>query len=214
MNDFDNAVEQALKHSKYNILTGRVVDIRQYLTDIIVNFIKKLLDMLNIDIPIGQMNEVNAAVYIFLAVVGILLIVIIGVLVSIFLRRRRKVQSSEIWDLMSDMEGSFEHRDLVARSNHYASSGNYRESVRYRFIAMLMALHKHEILKVYKTKTNRQIMRDLKNAYPAFYKPFCGADHVFNITWFGNKAIEREALSEYCHEIDDLIREVCNEKPC
>ncbi|MCL1999606.1 MAG: hypothetical protein FWG65_12665 [Turicibacter sp.] len=184
---FEQAMREVLERSQYDILTGRAVDYRQVVIDAILNGIINLLERINFNIPEEAEYNLQAFALMFAIFAGILLFVVSMCVTYTLLKRRRKSDeiTSSIFDDIANKRLSL--TDMMRLSKDYADRNNFREAVRYSYIAVLISLDDARIIRVDKSKTNAQLMQELKNH--EFSKSFDSVVDIFHKSWFGRKDI-------------------------
>lgn len=200
---FYDAMQEVLRRPRYDLLTERAVDYRRTLTDAVERALTALLDR----IPVGAVSlpdvNLDAVTYIFALVGALLILGSLSAVVWLVMRRRHRKRDDA--DALSFMEALFEdisgerfRLDEVLRlRREHAERGEFREAVRYGYIAVLVTLHKAKIIRVDKSKTNAQLVNEMSAAAPQDAPAFRDVVIVFQATWFGLKRIDAERYAAH-----------------
>jgi hypothetical protein len=204
---FEETMAEVLKQGKYARLTGRYFDWRAWLKERILEFIQWLLDRININQP--ELGPVGSELITTIFIIVSALLVAIVISLAIFLIRRYGLKHQSLTVLVyADISlQNATPESLLAAGSNFASLGNTREAVRYCFAALLLALHEKKIINVGKSKTNTQILRELKQYAPAFVSGYKPLMLTFNDAWFGHKLISPENFEKYSSQTKTLIEE-------
>jgi hypothetical protein len=183
---FEEAMHEVLQTRRYDYLMGRTSNILDRAADFINRQMSALLERLSLTLPQGG-NPSQVIPFIFALVGGILLAAGIIVLLHMLLRTRRR-RVHPLSDLFGDLTDTpYTVSGLLALSEN---ADTRRLSVRYRYIAALLAMDEERIIQITPSATNALILRALKNNHPALAKPFTRVADTFHLAWFGNKEID------------------------
>lgn len=192
-------MEAVLETSRYDALTGRGTAWQET----IINFIIDTLDRIFGNMVIPEGSSVNARW------IGILLTVVIGILITVaafifykMIKESRSRKSySDIYDEI--VNKAYTAQELIELSKQ---SQDQRISVRYRYIAALLAMNQERIVKIEPSFTNAIIEKQIKKSKPELSEPFSQVADVFHRTWFGKKVISENEHEIYVKSSDTLIR--------
>ena len=199
MGDFYQAMQEVLQRPRYDILTGRSTDYQQLIRDTMLSVAESafdafidLLRRLDFNVPDAPNYNVQAIANVFLIVTGALLALALFGAVYFFIKRRSKaVSEASMASLFDDIANKrFSLSDLLKTSEEHAKNEQYREAIRYRYIAVLVALNDKRIIRVEKSKTNAQLSTELRAAAPTLAEPFDNTVDTFQKSWFGLKAVD------------------------
>jgi hypothetical protein len=189
MNIFDDAMYEVLQKSRYDKLTGRSLDIRGMAEDALVRLVEWVISKFEFNLP--DNNNINTnMVAVFFVVAGGIVLMVTAVLIIRNLHNRKKT-------VKKDLNGVFEEiakKDLSARewlalSQDYFNAGTHREAMRYRFIAVLVALNEKRLIRIEASKTNAQILNELVVSAPELVPSFSVITDCFHRSWFGYKTL-------------------------
>jgi hypothetical protein len=198
---FEDTMHEVLQARRYNQLMGRGRNIWATVADFIEEHIQALFERLSFIFPQNS-GEANVVPFIFAVIGGILLAVGLIVVIRMLIRARRaKVHSlSGLFEELA--EANYTVADLLTKSREAETR---RLSVRYRYIAVLLALDEKRIIKINPSATNALILRALKKEHPALTQPFTHIADAFHLAWFGNKEIDDTGYSALNAAGDVLI---------
>ena len=202
---FDEAVSSALKSPKYDVLTGRRPDffdmLMTRLGELVSGFFESLFRRINLNFnPSGSLAGARLTAYIFIiAAVSVLAIAVILVARRVVRRKRRapaEFSLAEIFGSLSDA-GKLTISGLIAESDRLFAGGEARSAIRFRYIALILALAESGAIKIFETRTNTQIAALLRRAGHPVFKAFVELTDVFNLCWFGEKEINGAGREKY-----------------
>lgn len=138
----------------------------------------------------------------------ILLLLLLGVLLYLWARgvRRsfvppgRAAAANPFDELLTIAEAQ-----ALARS--HAEQQHYREALRYLYLAALLTLDEHDLLRFDRSKTNREYLRALRpGARRAALEPVLQrAVDGFDRVWYGFEPIDADGYAQYSQTIDQLL---------
>jgi hypothetical protein len=79
-------------------------------------------------------------------------------------------------------------------AEQYKKEGDFRLSLRYLYISLLIQLNKKEIIKIDKSKTNRQYLREVKENQSDIHEVFGEFTDIFAYHWYGYRTTTPEIL--------------------
>jgi len=189
---FDEALSEVLSGRKYDRLTGRALDFKKIVGDLVARAVEFILRRLNLRMP--DWNDYNTSLYLFIftAVAAVITLAAAGAVVYIILRRRSKKNAprdlSDVFDEIK--QKNLSSGEYVSLSDDFASENKYREAVRYRFIAALLSLDSARVIKISKSKTNALLAKEVSAAAPGLSKAFNEAADQYHFAWFGYKKMD------------------------
>ncbi|MDR1540734.1 MAG: hypothetical protein LBU32_22570 [Clostridiales bacterium] len=209
MAPFDRVLEEVLNRSKYNFLTGRYFDLRQWLLKIIMRFLNWLLGLFSINLDENfQGSGVLATV--FVVVFALALAALIGLIAFFSIRRLRR--KAGISDVFEGIAKDATPDELLEASRSLLYSGKIREAARRCFAAVLRALDEGGVIDISPAKTNNQLKNEVRSKAPRFFDAFGMAADMFTSAWFGNKAINTEKFANALNKAAIMVREVESHK--
>lgn len=113
-------------------------------------------------------------------------------------KKIRRFQDSQLLYSIKDPES------LKNKALEYADKGQFRLAVRYLYISMLLYLNESNIIKIDKSKTNKQYLNEIRiNDADKFDLAHAFTDE-FNRSWYGNRELDKERF-EYWHRNYNLL---------
>ncbi|HEX3029207.1 MAG TPA: hypothetical protein VHT34_07865 [Clostridia bacterium] len=113
-------------------------------------------------------------------------------------KKIRRFQDSELLYSLKDPE-SLENKAL-----EYADKGQFRLAVRYMYISMLLYLNESNIIKIDKSKTNKQYLNEIRINDAKKFDLAYAFTSEFNRSWYGNRELDKERF-EYWHKNYNLL---------
>jgi hypothetical protein len=207
MSPFDNALEDVLKRSKYNVLTGRFVDLRQLAQDAVAKGIRWVLERLRIPDAQALASDPTVIANVILSIFFLALGFFIGAVAWYALRAIRNASNS-LGGVFTGIDAGSSPIDLIAKSGGLWSMGKRREAVRHAFAAILKSLDLSGAISIGLAKTNSQLLAELKVKAPQHLHAFKQMSQIFQQVWFGDKEIDQLAFAAYWTMGESLVREV------
>lgn len=202
--NFNEAMYEVLQTRRYDVLTGRRLDIWRTIGswfEELVIWIVERLNLPNID-AYGLGDGVRTVAIVF-AIVGLVLVVVAGVvLVRTFLRGKQQV-NHDISDIFAELtQKNYTVSELLTLSQ---TAENKRLAVRYRYIAVLLALDEKDIINISPSATNRIILMEIQAAAPNFAIMFNDIADMFHKAWFGKKTVTDEDFGGFVNAVDHIV---------
>ncbi|MCL2016055.1 MAG: DUF4129 domain-containing protein [Defluviitaleaceae bacterium] len=208
--DFYDAMQSVLQRPRYDILTGRMIDVQEVVMDAVVRFVMHILDNITINLPESGSYNLDAILTVFIIVVALITLgIAVAIAYSLLKHQNKKIADnadiSELFDNIS--KDKFSLADLLRLSNEYANQKNFRQAARHYYIAVLVSLNNQKTIAVDKSKTNFQLKRELTAAAPNLSEPFGTIVEVFQKSWFGRKPLNDEQYSHFTVNVEEILRE-------
>lgn len=204
--EFDSTINKILQGSEYKHLKNSVLDFIQKIKDLIGQWMHKIIDKAISNIPSRDAVSDNLA-NIFI-IIGLLLIFTIVVLIIIKVSKtfERKTRIKEI--LGEKIHDKTTPNSLRRTSASFGAEGDFRQAIRYEFIAILLLMHEKNVLYLDETKTNEEIYKFLKkNKFPML-SVFKSLINDFNSSWYGHRECNEETYEKVIQNINLLWNEV------
>lgn len=201
--NFQEAMYEVLEGPRYDFLTGRRVDIRERLMELIGRVFDWLFDNFGFNFPAGAGGDTVGLVVTIMTVVALILLGI-AVFVPVRAYMRSRVAKRHT------LEGIFEEirnhtvAELLALSENAETR---RVSVRYKYIAVILSLNERDIIKIEPSATNAIILRQIRTTAPEFAGDFAQIAEAFHLTWFGHKNLGDEGFEKLISAVRRIIHE-------
>ena len=202
--EFYEAMNEVLQTSRYNGLTGRGVNFGQIIGDAVGGLINRIFDGLSFVFPESADMDTSAFAAVFTAAGIVMAAASVGILIQTFLLRKKDkvLYSDDIYAGFDELR-KYTVAELLTKSEN---AENRRLSVRFRYIAALIALDERGTVRVEPSATNALIHRQIKYSAPVLEPPFSRAIDIFHRAWFGHKNISDEAFFDFAGAVDILVR--------
>lgn len=203
---FDNTINKILQGFEYKHLRSGVGDFIQKCKDIISQWIQKIFNKTISSINFKNSVSDNLAnIFIIIALILIALIVIL-IIVKVSKSFERKERIKEILgEKINDKTTPSSLRSLAVS---YEVKDDYRQAIRYYFIAILLLMHEKTIIYLDETKTNEEIYKCLLQN--KFFDPSVLLYVIidFNSSWYGHKIFNKQAYDKTLQNINLLWKGV------
>ncbi|MCL2351087.1 MAG: hypothetical protein FWC55_01000 [Firmicutes bacterium] len=210
MNDiFDRAMREVLKQRKYDVLTGRSIDVRKVITQFIQRLLERILGRLHITLP-GGVSVPSWVGHAVLAAAALAVFAAAALIVRRAVRRRRLAPAVPVGDIFAGVELTSLER-LLKDCAAFAAAGDFREALRRMYIALLWSLDAAGIISLDKAKTNGQLKREVSMSAPAYARDFDALSDAFGFAWYGKKGVDAGKWGGFSQKAEALMREARNE---
>jgi hypothetical protein len=199
---FNDVMQEVLKGSRYDFLTGRRVDIREMFINGLERVLTWLFGRFNFSLPGGEGGYAGVVAAVFV-VIAVVLVIVAGVVVVRAYLRSRVREQHDLYDLFQEMK-HYTVKELLEMSY---SAKNLREAVRYKYIAAILSLNERDIIVIEPSATSAIILRQIHAAEPTLAAPFYQVAEAFHLTWFGHKKLSGEAAEK----VNSAVKVVCGE---
>jgi hypothetical protein len=204
--EFDSTINKILQGSKYKHLNNDMVDFIQNIRQGISQWIKKMISktVSNISSLDGVSDRI-ANVFIIIGFLLMLTIVII-IIVKVSKTFERKARIKEILgERINDKTTPSSLRRVAAS---FGVKEDFRQAIRYEFIAILLLMHEKNIIYLDETKTNEEIYKYLKkNEFPML-SAFENITSEFNSSWYGHRLCDKNTYDNVADVVNLLWNEV------
>jgi hypothetical protein len=204
--EFDSTINKILQGSKYKHLNNDMVDFIQNIRQGISQWIKKMISktVSNISSLDGVSDRI-ANVFIIIGFLLMLTIVII-IIVKVSKTFERKARIKEILgERINDKTTPSSLRRVAAS---FGVKEDFRQAIRYEFIAILLLMHEKNIIYLDETKTNEEIYKYLKkNEFPML-SAFESITSEFNSSWYGHRLCDKNTYDNVADVVNLLWNEV------
>lgn len=164
-------------------------------------------------------NLGDAAQWIILTLVGLLVVTLIGLLIWAFMKQSSLLDDTGPGKLVTDEQRTHRTRvenlpfrlqgpdtDLLAEARRHYAQENYREAVIYLFSYKLVELDKRQIIRLAKGKTNRQYLREVRRVTAQLVPLLERTMIAFEDVFFGDHDLEREEFELCWNSLDEFLQ--------
>ncbi|MDP4179669.1 MAG: hypothetical protein Q8942_01105 [Bacillota bacterium] len=183
------------------------------ISDVIQNILDKIRELLdrinppepNLPIKPRGISSGASVVFQFFCILLLLAIVVVGAYFLLRkLRSERKIKENEDSELLVMLK---DPDSVMQQVMEFYSKGDFRQGLRYLYLALLLKLNEQEFIKIDKAKTNKQYLNELyKNEY-INYNRVNEFTRIFNKCWYGNRNIDKEKFDRWHKEYSSIIGE-------
>ncbi len=203
---FNKTVEEVLSKPEHIRLRGDYLSLGERIERYIKEWLERLIN--GVGYETRDIEPLSPEVLRGLMIIGIILIIIIAVFIILMAKgligknRKTKTILGEVIDEKATVAS------IKNKSQKCKMGGNYREALRYDFIALLLGMNEIGIIYLDEAKTNREIIDALnKNKYDKT-ENFIRLSAIFNETWYGHKEMDEEKYNGWEEIINPLLSEV------
>jgi hypothetical protein len=178
----------------------RRVDAGEVIGNSLNRFLDYFFELFSFEVPFSLPSDTGMIAAIFLIVA----VVIAAVAAHVFIRTRlnsRVPVRHALADIFEEMKNH-----TVAELLELSNCENRRVAVRYKYIAVILALNEKNIIVIEPSATNAIILKQIKSAAPEFAEPFSQITEVFHYTWFGHKILGDENFDVFNSAVSKVIR--------
>lgn len=202
---FNEAVDHILRKPKYFKLTNHY-DFFEKFKQMLVEKIEEFLEKFVIrDFKVSHISDTAINI---MMIIGIIICIFIVIFIISVVKRSIKKEVKIRTILGEEINKDTTGDSLKNKSESYKEQGNYREAVRYDFIALLFMLNQKNIIYLDKAKTNIEIVSDLKKANYQHCDSVEKIVYLFNEIWYGHKDIKVEQYINWEQFMNGLWSEV------
>jgi hypothetical protein len=203
---FESTVNRILQRPGYRYLQNVFSDIIEKIKDTIARWIESLLNSTFSTLQNASEISGNLSVIFITAA----LLIMAGIIITIIVKTSRAFEKrKKVKEILGEkLEEGTTPESLKARASSFESKGDYRQAVRYGFIALLLFMHNRNLLYLDDTKTNEEIYSNLKKLNFKGLKVMKLAMDLFNSSWYGHKTFNSESYIGWTEELNLLWNEV------
>jgi len=201
--EFYDALNEVLATSRYDLLTGRRMNLGEIIAEWFGDLLYRLFSRAEINVSSGQQGYNLNIISFSFVVIAIILVVVAGVVFFRTFRGRRKVQQYDLSDIFEELaKKNYTVQELIYLSEN---TDNMRLSVRYRYIAVLLAMNEKQIIEIKPSATNALIKIQIKTVAPALLPSFELTADSFHRAWFGYKEIDQATYGSFKNAVENII---------
>lgn len=184
----------------------------------VADMIKSIAEWINeqikkLKIPDKSVNltsrQLSPGEILTLKIIGILIIVLFIAAVLYFLyknlRISRKLKQEEDALILSTFK---DYEAVEQKAMEFYRQGDFRQGLRFLYIALLLKFNEENLIRIDKSKTNRQYLNELLNYGFAMYDVILDFTRTFNECWYGGRRVEKEKFDLWYETYGSLIKAV------
>jgi preprotein translocase subunit Sss1 len=154
----------------------------------------------NAKMPPGMLSVIKIAAVLLL--VGIIVLIIYLIVKN--LKGSRKIKHDEDMVLINTIK---DPDVLFQKVIEYQNAGDYNQALRYLYIALLVKLNRLNIIKINKSKTNKQYLMEIRQYKPEIFSDITEFTNDFNLYWYGCRKVEKIKLDIWLVKYDKWDKE-------
>lgn len=203
--EFDFIINKILSKSEYIHLKNSLRDFIDNFKKSIINWLERMIEKkIHNYKPIEMPDKVST----FFIIVGIVVIfvLLLFIVIKIIKAFDKNNRISEI--LGEKIDDKTTPHTLRTKASNYESKEDYRNAIRYGFIALLLLMHEKNIVYLDETKTNEEIYTYLKKNNFNMLSQFYSMINIFNSAWYGHNYCNKDTYIEWQQFLEVLWKEV------
>ncbi len=203
---FESTVNRILQRPDYRYLKNIFSDIIEKVKDSIARWIEGLLN--STFSTLQNASEISgnlSKIFIIIA-----LLILVGIIIAIIVKTSRAFEKrKKVKEILGEnIEEGTTPASLRARASAFERKGDYRQAVRFDFIALLLLMHNKNLLYLDEAKTNEEIYSYLKKFNFTGLKVMKHMMDLFNSSWYGHKTFSGGNYMNWTEKLNLLWDEV------
>ncbi|ADU32471.1 hypothetical protein [Evansella cellulosilytica] len=195
-------LEKILDTPEYQVYYEDNRGLIERIIDFVLHWIGELLSRLFPNIAIG--SGVSGAVFVFIVILGLALLVVIFLLVARTIKRRRTFRDNQPLQAMNEMSWSYEKHLLEAEKHE--GKGEYSLATRHMFLGLLLYYHDINWLEAKIWKTNWEYYDELRKVKKSDAELFFKFAILFDEVTYGERLIEKEEYIPFRDEVANILK--------
>lgn len=197
--DREKEVKESIGHilsaSEYQPAKEKPPSLLKALFDKLVELVKKIYEKLNFSKKISNFifgKTLSPASALAINIIGVLILLGVLVLLVFFIvrnlrnsKRMRQDEDAMILSTIKDPEA------LEQKALEFCNKGDYKQALRFLYIALLIRLNEMNLIKIDKSKTNKQYLNEIMNNKPEIHSDVSEFTGDFNKYWYGDRNVDR-----------------------
>ncbi len=200
--EFDKTIYNILKNPEYSHLNSKLENFIEMIKKSLADKISKMFqNVFSNAESVHSISSKLATVFIIIGLLAILAIIVI-VIIKIVKTSKKDTRFKEI--LGERIDDKTTPSSLRRKAGNFEKQGDFREAIRYDFIALLLLMHEKNLIYLDETKTNEEINNYLKKNRFSMISTFQYLINIFNSSWYGHKLCERDAYKRWSDSVNEL----------
>lgn len=204
--EFDNTIYRIIQRAEYRHLSNRLQDFLEAVKGAVSDWIIELFK--GMDFPTPKAPVISDRLSTVFMIIGLLVIlaIIIWIVVNVSKSFEKKARIKEI--LGERIDEKTTTGSLRSKAAGFLREGDFRQAIRYDFIALLLLMHEKSLLYLDETKTNQEIYHYLKKNGFSSLQALEHLIDTFNTTWYGHRQCDRDRYDMWSNRLGSLWNEV------
>ncbi len=200
--EFDKAIYNILQHPEYSHLKSNLENFIEMIKKTLAERISKMFH--NVFSNVESAHSISNKLAVVFMIIGLLVIFAIIVIAIIKVGKILK-KDTRLKEILGErIDDKTTPNSLRRKAGSFEKEGDFREAIRYDFIALLLLMHEKNILYLDETKTNEEINNYLKKNNFSMISTFQCLISIFNSSWYGHKLCERNAYENWSNSVNEL----------
>lgn len=119
-----------------------------------------------------------------------------------FSKSFKEMDDAKLLSVLKDAERVYQN------ALELAQKGDYRQGIRFLYISLLIRLNEMNVIKIDKSKTNKQYLREAYESNFLDYELLLQFTYAFNEYWYGKRSIDKDIFDLWDQNYSSIIREV------
>ncbi len=203
---FDETIKRILSRPGYKYLTGGFGDFIGKIKDMLREWIGRILEKTLSNLSNAPAISDRLSTIFMIIGLLIIIIIIVFIIIKVYKTFDKKVRVKEI--LGERINGRVTPNSLRSKGEGFIKKGDFRQAIRYDFIAVILLMHEKNLLYLDETKTGEEINNYLIRNKFEMVGVFKKLVSIFNSSWYGHKTSEQKLYDEWSNTIDIIWNEV------
>ena len=199
-NEVKKQIESILSGKEYQAYNNQH---ENFLLQWLEKIVTWLVDFLRNLLPGTGVSE-NTFRWISYALI-LLFFIVLFILLVVFIRRFLRRKEVKTTPFGTHKEFSMSAKEHVKTAEKYAGNGDYRQGIRYLFLALLLYLNEKEWLKARPWKTNGEYYDELMEVSPPFAERFHVLSGIFDESFYGGRPTNRENYNHFYQQVKEWM---------
>lgn len=175
---------------------------KNFLKEKFLEFLENIFNLSNFDIK--KMSSLNWVFYSISFILLILGFVILALFLRKYFRKKANLKMQEDAEILENIR---DYSLLEAKAIEMFDSGEYRSAIRLFYLALLLWFNDRNMIRIDRSKTNRQYLKELEFYYPQIYKQMLDFTVFFNGAWYGDKKVEFDKAQYWMNNYLRIVQE-------
>lgn len=200
--EFNKAIYNVLQRPEYNHSKDNIKNFIDNIKEVIMQRISRMLQNA---IPNKEsVHSISSNLSIVFMIIGLLIIfgIIVIIVIKVSKVFNKNVKVTEI--LGEKIDEKTTPASLRQKASSFEIEGQFRDAIRYDFIALLLLMHEKNLIYLDETKTNEEINNYLKYRDFFMVSNFECLMNIFNSCWYGHKMCEIDLYNNWTRCINEL----------
>lgn len=204
--DFNNAIDRILEGIEYRHLSNGFRDLIDRIKGSLGQWLSRGLNrIIGNEVPSQGISDGLSTLLLTLGILAILaLIIVIIVKISGVFEKNNKIKEILGEKITKDTTPM----GLRLKASKYMAEGDYRQAIRFDFIAILLLMHEKAIIYLEDSQTNLELYNTMKRNGFSGFSLFHKISDYFNYIWYGHKSFNEEDLTQWRREFEAMWNEV------